>query len=240
MSLLIVIGGDKASGKSTAMSNVKPPLVKKEIKGLDPETTYLFNVWGKPLASKYLEKNYIKGKNRLDGHNYINIKKVMSAISKGKKFKTIVVDDFQYLMSLDYFEKKDIAGFGKFAEIGFSIVELLVKTLKMREDLTIYLLTHTDESIDAKGKTFIKLKTIGKMLDDTFSFSGMFTWIIESRVMWDEIEDRATYKFCVDKDSSYSVARTPIDVFIDEEGKKMKYIPNDLGIVENVVRDYKN
>jgi hypothetical protein len=236
MSKIVVIGGDTSTGKSTSCGRVDMPEMKIDIKGLNPEVTYLFNVMaGKPLSSSFMAANYSKAnKNLLESSSYDVIKAVVTKITEGVKYKNIIIDDFQYLMSLDYFSKKDQDGFKKYAVMGFAVVDLLLNAMATRPDLIIYLLTHTDEEI-SDGKTKVKLKTIGKMLDDTFKLAGMFTILLESYKKWDPLARKMEFGFRVRPDSEYSIAKAPIDMFV-KDGKHLATISNDLSIVEDEIR----
>ncbi len=235
MSKLVVIGGDSSTGKSTACGKVELPKMGIDIIGLDPKETFLFNVMeNKPLTSKWMSDSYNKeNKNILESSNYNTIKAYITKIAGGKKFKNIIIDDFQYLMSLDYFSKKDISGFQKFAVMGFAVVDLVLQAMKTREDLVIFILTHTDDEVDVKGNKKVKLKTIGKMLDDTFKLNGMFTLILEAYKK--KSKGKLLYRFKVRASNEHDIAKAPIDMFI-EDGEHIMEIPNDLGLVEREVR----
>jgi len=235
MSKLVVIGGDTSTGKSTACGRVDLPKMDIDIKGLNPKETFLFNVMeNKPLTSKFMSDNYnVENKNILESSDYNKIKAVLAKIANGKKYKNVIIDDFQYLMSLDYFSKKDISGFQKFAVMGFAVVDLILNTMKTREDLVVFILTHTDEEVDIKGNKKVKLKTIGKMLDDTFKLNGMFTLILEAYKK--KVKGKMTYKFKVRASNEYDIAKAPIDMFI-EDGMHIMEIANDLGLVEDEIR----
>jgi len=88
-------------------------------------------------------------------------KAVKTAIENGKK--TIVIDDSQYLMANEFFTRASEKGFEKFTEIG--------QKFWLPDDITFYFLHHTEP--DAIGQ--IKVKTIGKMLDEKGCVEGRFT-----------------------------------------------------------------
>jgi len=240
MSKLLIIGGDTSTGKSTACGKVELPEMGIHIEGLNPNDTFLFNVLqGKPLSSNFMSLNYNKEhKNIMEGNDYDAIKATLEKISNGKKYKNVIIDDFQYLMSLDFFSKKDQTGFTKFAVMGFAVVDLILRLMSKREDLIVYLLTHTDEEVN-DGKTKVKLKTIGRMLDEKFKLAGMFTVLIEAYREWDDIEEVPIYGFRLRANSEHSIAKVPIDMFI-KDGKHIKNIPNDLAIVEKEIRSNYN
>jgi len=244
MSKMIVIGGDTTTGKSTSYSKVSIPAEGVEIQGLDPKCTFLFNVMpNKSLASKFAADNFtVENKNILNSNNYDAIKEVINKISSSEKgrIKNIVIDDFQYLMTLDYLSKKDQTGFQKFAVMGFAVVDLIMKAMATKNDLIVFLLTHTDEEVTLKGEIKVKLKTIGKMLDDTFKLAGFFTILLEAYKEYDEMEDKMKYMFRVRPNSAHSIAKSPIDMFLNENGTFIKQVPNDLGLVEQIVRKFYN
>lgn len=50
----------------------------------------------------------------------------------------------------------------KFTQIGAALAQVAKKPKDLREDLTIFFLTHPEESTDMNGNRRIKAKTIGE------------------------------------------------------------------------------
>jgi len=161
----ILLLGASGSGKSYATRN------------LDPKKTLLVSVDGKrPPFS-------LKDWPRMDSENpsgsfycprrespYGTLKKaVKTAVENGKKI--IVIDDSQYLMANEFFTRASEKGFEKFTEIGQKFWGLIDFARELPDDVTFYFLHHTEH--DQLGQ--IKVKTIGKMLDEKGCVEGRFT-----------------------------------------------------------------
>ena len=73
-----------------------------------------------------------------------------------------VIDDAQYLMAFESFDKANIAGFTKFTEMAKNY-EGMLRTIQedTSPDTIVYVMQHIET--DENGK--VKAKTLGKMLD---------------------------------------------------------------------------
>ena len=92
MSNLILVIGESGTGKSTS------------IETLDPKETFIIQVVQKPLPFRGFKKNYPifskenpKG-NRVIAKDHTWILKALQSIEINKSIKTVVVDDFQYVL----------------------------------------------------------------------------------------------------------------------------------------------
>jgi len=136
---------------------------------------YAFGVCPKPFpASQALPQwwkdasPYIKSKENPDG-NLSNagtpqgIIKALDYINNSRpEIKNIVIDDFQYMSSFEYFDRATEKGYDKFTQIASGLATVAKKPKDLREDLMVYFLTHAEESVDMDGKRRVKAKTIGK------------------------------------------------------------------------------
>lgn len=216
MANLVVVMGDSGSGKSTSTRN------------LDPSTTFYLNLIDKPLPfrgwkSKYqfATKENPNG-NMYRGHEWENIIRVLNRIDVARpEIKTIIIDDFQYVMSFEYLERAKEVGFNKFTEIGLHAFSVIRACAALRSDVTVVFLTHTET--DDHGK--IKIKTIGNMLDRAIDLAGLFTYVFQSVCI------NSNYVFLTQYDGQ-SIAKTPMGVFED------KYIPNDLAPILQAIVDF--
>ena len=109
-------------GKSSAIGNI-PEL---GIKGLDPKTTYLISVKGKalpfPNAKDYIitTKDKIKEGNRIVTNIPEDVADILSVLSsENSPYKTVVVDDLNYLMQDWYMENALKTGWDAPKKIGY-------------------------------------------------------------------------------------------------------------------------
>jgi hypothetical protein len=211
----ILIIGESGSGKS------------RSIKTLDPESTFLIKIIDKPLPFRGGESSYKMGKEKISqGNTFISrtssqIIGLMKNISDNMlHVKSIVIDDFQYLMSYEFMDRALERGFDKFTEIGKHAFDLFNIPPTLRSDLLVYILAHND---DNGSKSTIK--TIGKMLDDKIKLEGIYT------IVFHTVVKDGVYKFLT-KNDGYHIVKTPEDMF------KETYVDNDLAMIDKAIREY--
>jgi len=214
MSKPILIIGKSGSGKS------------RSIKNLDPKTTFIINVIGKDLPFKGWKKNYslFDGKkgNVLNIDDPAKIMKTMDFLAdKMPDIKTIIIDDFQYIMANEFMRRGKEKGFEKFTEIGQHAWEILWKAKWLGDDRIVVFLAHSDTN-DANET---KCKTIGKLLDDKICIEGMFTIVLNTAY-----ED-GKY-FFETQTSGQNTTKSPEGMFGSIR------IENDLQLVINSIKSY--
>lgn len=143
---------------------------------------------------------------------------IIGAIKKAKA-KAIVIDDSQYLLSGELFDRTYEKGYDKFAEMAKKFRDLIHFINKLEDDEKIvYFLHHSETDVDGREK----VKTIGKMLDEKLTVEGCFDIVIYCQ----------DHKFFTQANGQ-STAKTPEDMFDLE-------IPNDLKYVDDKIREYYN
>ena len=197
MGIPVLILGESGSGKSTSLRN------------FEPEEIGIFNVAGKPLPFR-------KKLKKVDNAGYPNI---MASLAN-PKLKTYVIDDSQYLMAFEMFDRAKEMGYGKYTDIAVNFRNLVSRIIAMPEDIIIYFLHHTETTDSGK----IKAKTSGKMLDNQLTLEGLFSIVLLART------DGQRYYFETQSDG-YSTAKSPMDMFERE-------IDNDLKMVDTTIREY--
>lgn len=211
MAYASLVIGESGTGKSTALRN------------LNPEETFIINVIDKPLPFRGGGARYsVEKKNYMHSDNSDKIIAMMRAINqRALHIKTIVIDDFQYIMSNEFMKRAKDKGFDKFTEIAQNAFNIVNEIRSCREDLQVFVLTHSD--IDDHGR--VKCKTIGKLLDDKINVEGLFSMVFHTQVMNGE------YKFLVQNDGT-RMAKSPMGMF--EE----RYVDNDLESIRNTIHAY--
>lgn len=143
---------------------------------------------------------------------------LMNVIAKSGKVKSIVVDDSQYLMVNEMFDRASEKGYDKFTDIAKNFRDLIhFINDSVPEDVIVYFLHHSETGADGREKC----KTIGKMLEEKLTIEGMFDVVIYC----------ADHKFYTQA-NEISTAKTPEEMFEDIE------IPNDLAAVDARIREY--
>lgn len=137
---------------------------------------------------------------------------------KESKAKSIVIDDSQYLLVNELFDRANEKGYDKFTNMAANFRDLIHFVNELEApDKIVYFLHHSE--LDADGRE--KVKTIGKMLDEKLCIEGCFDIVL----------------YCQDQKfftqaNGQSVAKTPEGMFESVE------IPNDLKFVDTSIREY--
>lgn len=190
MGYLIGIAGHSGSGKTSS------------IKNLDPKSTFIVSITGKPLPFRGFQKNYKPLKKEGDsyvGNFYISkdsveISKVFKLVSaKMPHVKQIIIDDSNYLMGFEVMERAEEKGWDKSTQIAKHYYDMLNSALSLREDLKIIVLSHIENLGDTMNPQW-KLKTAGKMLDTQLNVDGLFTYLLYTAILPGE-DGKPSYKF---------------------------------------------
>lgn len=212
MAIPVLVMGRSGSGKTYSLKNFKPD----EIGVISVEKGRL------PFRSEIKVAKIPKyGEGTEDAKSYgaINRAKYVwleKAIASAK-VKSIAIDDSQYLLVNELFDRAYEKGYDKFVQMAANFRELIHFINELEEDdKIVYFLHHTD--IDSDGRE--KAKTIGRMLDEKLTVEGCFDIVIYC-------ED---HKFFT-QSNGQSTAKTPEDMFDLE-------IPNDLKAVDVAIREY--
>jgi len=223
----VLIIAESGAGKSTS------------IETLDPKETFIINVANKPLPFKGWRKKYtIWSKDNPSGNMYDkatpeNIEACIKYVSeKRPEIKNIVVDDFQYMSSFEFFDKANEKGYEKFTQIGAHLARIARMPKDMREDLLIFFLTHAEEATDMEGKRKFKAKTIGKMVDEKLTLEGLFSIVLFGKAKKNKDGD-IRYVFET-QTTGENTCKSPRGMFSTFE------IANDLQLVAKGIKDYEN
>ena len=209
MGIPILILGESGSGKSASLRN------------FNKDEVGVINVARKPLPFRTEIKPYNVSKVAKEkGTNRYAL--IQNALSKSKT-KAIVIDDSQYLLAFDSFDRAKDVGYGKFTDMAVNFEKLIEFCINdLPDDKIVYFLHHC-ETTDL-GK--VKAKTIGKMLDSQLTIEGLFSIVLLCQT------DGQTHKFITQSDGN-TTAKSPMEMFELE-------IDNDLKMVDKTIREYYN
>lgn len=219
-SKLVGIVGSTGTGKSTS------------IKHLNPEETYIINVAKKELPFKGSEKLYnAENKNYKELEDANEISRLLKTISdKAPHIKNIIIEDSNYIMGFSMVAKATETGFTKFSVMAKDMVDLFRTARQLREDITVFYLTHPEEITDGGDVIGYKIKTAGKLIDNQVLLEGLLTVCLYTYV--EENKDgTASYQFVTNRYRKYP-AKSPDGMF--EEIK----IPNNLQLVVETINEY--
>lgn len=198
MGIPVLICGDSGSGKSASMRN------------FEPDEIGIFNVASKPLPFRKKLPKY-------DGATY---KKIVEGLTNPSR-NCYVIDDSQYLLAFEFFDRAKETGFQKFTDIALNFRNLIHFVItKTPPDCIVYFLHHIEQAADGTYKA----KTVGKMLDEKLTVEGLFSIVLYCRAT----KDRHYFQT---QSEGYTTAKSPMDMFPPE-------IDNDLKLVDTTIREY--
>jgi len=212
MAEIAMIMGESGRGKTSSLRNLNPNeviLIQTAKKLLPFPRGREWKPWDAERKSGQI----------IVSDNYLTMQKVIRKAGRYGK-KIVVVDDFQYLMANEFMRRAHETGYGKFTEIAQHAWEVIVSAQSLEDEVNVYFLTHTETNDSG-----IKVKTIGKMLDEKITLEGMFPIVMRSVV-----ED-GSYFFTT-QNSGCDTVKTPMGMF------EKSRIENDLAIVDKAIREY--
>lgn len=221
-SKLVGIVGATGTGKSTA------------IKHLNPEETYIINVAKKELPFKGSEKLYnVENKNYKEIEDANEISRLIRTISeKAPHIKNIIIEDSNYIMGFNMVAKATETGYTKFSLMAKDMVDLFRTARALRDDITVFYLTHPETIEDGGEIIGYKIKTAGKLIDNQVLLEGLLTVCLYTNV--EENKDgSANYTFVTNRYKKMP-AKSPAGMFSELK------IPNDLQLVVDTVNEYYN
>ena len=136
--------------------------------------------------------------------------------------KSIVIDDFQYILGLPMMRRISEKGWEKYSEIQQPYFDVLDAIDDLPDDVIVYLTSHVMHN-DETGK--VQIKTIGKALDKYVTIEGLFMIVLGTQVV------DGKYYF-VTQNNGANTLKSPEGMF------PSLLIPNDLKYVDDKIRNY--
>ena len=202
MGQLVYILGRSGTGKSYSIRNFPKDKVA------------VINVQGKVLP--------FKGAGSIEQTPTDNSSNIMKALDiYAHDYKSIVIDDYQYVMSNEFMRRSGERGYDKFTEIARHAWDIANKVRELPADVIVYIMCHTDR--DDEGNE--KIKTIGKLLDEKICLEGLSTIVLKTNV------SDGQYTFLTQNNGKDTV-KSPYGMF------PTYAIDNDLWYVDQKIRNY--
>ena len=202
MAQMLLVMGESGTGKSTSMRNC------------DPATTAVVNPVGKPLPFK---GKFTMLNSEVESRKICKFMKEQAAAGK----KLLVVDDFQYILSVPYMNRIKENGWDKWNDFGANYFEIIEVCKELPDDVVVAYMTHT-ETLE-NGVTTIKL--IGKLLREKITIEGLFTIVLRTGV------NEGKYYFYT-QNSGKDTVKSPMGMF------PTYAIDNDLNYVADKIRNF--
>lgn len=204
MAQRVLILGDSGTGKSASLRNFKE------------DEVFVINCAGKALPFKNRFKQVTPSFDKLTDDVF---EALVTAATSG--YKTIVVDDAQYIMSFQYMRRIKESGWDKWNDIQGDFFNVIRGCDNLPDDVVVYFLSHLQR--DDEGRE--KIKTMGKMLDEKITIEGLFTTVLKT------IVTDGHYYFAT-QNSGKDTVKSPIGMF------ETFAIDNDLKYVDSKIRNY--
>ena len=197
MAIKTLICGLSGTGKSTSARNLKDVAVVNPV--------------NKPLPFK----------NHFEMLNGVVDSKEIIKFMRATKAKTIIVDDFQYLLSIPYMRRIKETGWDKYNDFASNYFDIINVCDELPADVTVYFMTHTETLED--GTETVKL--IGKLLREKICIEGLFTTVLKTMV------NDGKYYF-ITQNNGHDHTKSPLGMF------ESYAIDNDLAYVDAKIRSY--
>ncbi|AGX43985.1 hypothetical protein [Clostridium saccharobutylicum] len=198
MGLPVLIMGESGAGKSASLRE------------FEIDQVGIFNIAGKPLPFR----------KKLNRYNNVNYDRILKSL-KTPKLKCYVIDDSQYLMAFEMFDRAKETGYNKFTDMALNFRNLIQFIITgTPDDVIVYFLHHIETTPEGK----IKAKTVGKMLDEKLTLEGLFSIVLLCKT------DGERHYFETQSDG-YTTCKSPMEMFEKE-------IDNDLKMVDKTIREY--
>lgn len=206
MSVATLILGESGSGKSTSLRN------------LDPKKTLLIQCIKKSLPFRS-EGWSLRTKDNPTG-NIIRTDDTakIEQIMRKSKHEIIVIDDFQSTLVNELMRRTTEHSYQKFTDIGKNVWSTFNTAGDLAENRRVYILAHTQTGDDG----FVRMKTVGKMVDQTLVPEGFFTIVLRTHVT------NGNHLFST-QSNGMDCAKSPIGMFEDQ------LIDNDVNEVDKSI-----
>jgi hypothetical protein len=209
MSIATLILGSSGSGKSTSLRK------------LDPAKTLLIQCIKKPLpfrASGWKTRITLQSEgNVIQTSDPALIEKCL----RQSKAEIVVIDDYQAVMVNELLSRSAEKGYDKFSDIAKSAWNVFNAAGDLAEHRRVYIMAHTQT--DDFGQT--RMKTVGKMVDNTLVPEGYFTIVLRTEVI------NSNYTFAT-QTNGQDCCKSPMGMFED------MHISNDLSEVDNKITEF--
>lgn len=138
------------------------------------------------------------------------------------KYLTYIIDDSQYLLVNEMFDRAKESGYSKWTDIAKRFRDVIhYINSSMPDDVIVYFLHHTEFDSNS-GRT--KAKTVGKLLDNQLTVEGCFDIVLMTQI------ENGEHYFVTQSDG-FTTCKSPEDMFPDK-------IQNNLKAVDVAIRKY--
>jgi hypothetical protein len=146
---------------------------------------------------------------------------MIEKIMRQSPHEIVVIDDYQAVMVNELMNRSSEKGYDKFTDIAKSAWNVFNAAGDLAEHRRVYIMAHTQT--DDFGQT--RMKTVGKMVDNTLVPEGYFTVVLRTEVV------NGNYLFST-QSNGQDCCKSPISMFADN------HIENDLAMVDGHIQEF--
>ena len=159
----------------------------------------------------------------------------MNSISqKFPNVKNIVIDDAIYIMRTEFFDRSKEKGFDKFNDLADHFRKIIAEGNNLRNDITVFMLLHT-EMVETDGSVIgYKVSTVGKLLDKMYNPLESVSITLFCQPKYDD-KGKPEFGFWTHPMKVNGIeipAKSPDEMFEDD------FIPNSLQYVLDKMHEY--
>lgn len=236
----ILIYGPSGQGKTTGIC---PPTGEK----LDPKETFIIAPDKKDLPFKGWRSMY-KSEFDKDGNldlmksNYFandasksatSAKTTLSLMKKletdRKDIKVGVIDTFTHIITDEFMSKVSEKGYEKFSQLAKGIYDIL--DFARESKIKWFCLAHNEYEMDQTGTKVNKVRTVGKLMDQTIDIPSLFSIVLIPDVIREKGKE-PDYGFITQSDGT-NAAKSPHGMFPFR-------ISNNYKLILNYIEKYEN
>lgn len=193
------------------------------MRNLNPDSTFYIDCDEKGLAWKGWRQQYnAEKKNYYRTRNLPKISTLLLKVSKEQpQFKTVVIDTLNTCMVDKEVKSMTEKGYDKWIDLTQYVWDVIGTASRLRDDLTVIIVMHSETVRDDLGYSFTRIKTNGRKLEKVILESLFGTVLLAKRT------DDGKYVF--ETQAKNSTAKSPMGAFESFE------IDNDiLAVLESL------
>jgi len=216
MAIVTSISGYSGSGKTRSTK----PLMEK----YDMDKVLFIRPSKKPISYKNKWKAWDPEAKK--GH-FIYVDSYPEVLAAMQKFsieygkKVIILEDSTFFMTKYFIDTAMERGYDKFTNNAVGYYNIIHTAENLADDVRVYLVNHLEETNQGR----LKIKTIGKMLDEKVDIPSLLTIVLRA------VKDGEEYVFKTQSSGSDDV-KSPDELFASDT------IPNDLNAVDEAICEY--
>ena len=211
MGKLILIEGQPGVGKSRSLIN------------LDPKKTLVIKPNNKDLPFAGGRANYKVGDNVVVTSEIKDIQGIILKANDGERFNVIVIEDLTHFMSKRMMRESGDKGYEKWTRLAVDVFDSFLEIeAKLRPNLYVLVIAHTQMHKDVNGNQTFVLQTPGQLLDSQIKIPSYFTYVFHADV--EEGESGINYYFLTNRDGTGREAKSPEGCLELREPNDCQYI----------------